>query len=62
MSSLPSKSLRYALGSIVTAIEPVIGILGSAADALITEKILGGWRPSHFIEKRLKPFLQPKKE
>jgi hypothetical protein len=58
VSSLPAKALRYVLGSVVTAIEPVTGTIGSAADTFVTEKIFGGWRPSHFIEKKLKPFLQ----
>lgn len=57
VSSLPSKVLRYALSTVVTAIEPISGTLGSAADTMVTEKLLGGWRPSHFVEKRLKPFL-----
>jgi len=58
VSSLPSKALRYVMCAIVTAIEPISGTLGAAADTMVTEKILGGWRPSHFVEKRLKPFLQ----
>lgn len=58
VSGLPAKALRYVLGSVVTAVEPVLGTIGSAADTLVTEKLLGGWRPSHFIEKKLKPFLQ----
>ncbi len=59
VASLPIKALRYAMGAIVTAIEPISGTLGSAADTIVAEKLLGGWRPSHFIEKKLKPFLQP---
>lgn len=46
IQKLPTKVLRYVLGSIV-----------GAADALILEKILGSWRPSHFIDNRLGPFL-----
>ena len=58
ISTLPSKVVRYVLGSVATAVAPVAGAIGSFADTLITEKILGGWRPSHFIEKKLKPFLK----
>jgi hypothetical protein len=58
ISTLPSKVIRYVLGSVATAVAPVAGAIGSFADTLVTEKILGGWRPSHFIEKKLKPFLQ----
>ncbi len=54
---VPVKVLRYVLGSVVSAVEPVTGTVASAADNFLTEKILGGWRPSHFIERKLKPFL-----
>ena len=59
ISKLPSKVVRYVLGSAATVVAPVAGAVGSLADTLVTEKLLGGWRPSHFIEKKLKPFLQP---
>ena len=58
ISNLPSKVVRYVLGSVATAVAPVAGAVGSFADTLVTERILGGWRPSHFIEKKLKPFLE----
>ena len=58
ISKLPSKVVRYVLGSVATAVAPVAGAVGSLADTLVAEKLLGGWRPSHFIEKKLKPFLQ----
>jgi hypothetical protein len=57
ISKLPSKTLRYVLGSIVGAVSPAVGLGLSAVDSLFLEKILGGWRPSHFIEGKLKPFL-----
>jgi hypothetical protein len=57
ISKLPSKMLRYVLGSIVGAVSPGVGLGLSAVDSLFLEKILGGWRPSHFIEDELKPFL-----
>jgi hypothetical protein len=60
ISKLPSKSIRYVLGSIVGLFQPVAGLVLSAADSLLLEKILGGWRPSHFVEGRLKPFLKAK--
>lgn len=62
ITKLPSKTLRYVLGSIVGAVNPVIGLGLSAVDSLLIEKILGGWRPSHFIDARLKPFLSEKED
>lgn len=59
ISKLPSKTVRYVLGAVVgLAAQPVAGLILSAADSLLLEKILGGWRPSHFVERRLKPFLK----
>lgn len=57
IQKLPSKTLRYVLGSVVGAVSPIVGLGLSAIDSLFLEKIVGGWRPSHFIENRLKPFL-----
>jgi hypothetical protein len=58
ISKLPSKSIRYVLGVIVGLVHPVTGLILSAADSLLLEKLLGGWRPSHFVEGRLIPFLE----
>lgn len=57
ITKLPSKTLRYVLGSIVGAVSPIVGLGLSAVDSLLIEKLLGGWRPSHFIDTKLKPFL-----
>lgn len=51
ISRSPSKVLRYVLGSVHTALEPVSGSIGSAVDSLFIEKLLGGWKPNHFVEK-----------
>ncbi|RLL51737.1 hypothetical protein D8Y20_08600 [Mariprofundus sp. EBB-1] len=55
-----SKILRYILGSGVTYVEPVIGGALSVLDSLFSDKIFQGWRPSHFVDNRLKPFLGEK--
>lgn len=53
----PTKTLRYILSTAIGAIEPISGAAYSAADTFILEKFFGGWRPSHFINEKLKPFL-----
>lgn len=55
---LPAKTLRYVLSSLAGFVEPITGAATSAADTYLVEKILGGWRPSHFIKGRLKPFIE----
>tara|TARA_R110002074_G_scaffold402332_1_gene607509 strand:- start:15830 stop:17023 length:1194 start_codon:yes stop_codon:yes gene_type:complete len=58
INKLPSKALRYLIGATVGAVEPVYGLVVSAADSFLLEKIIGGWRPSHFVERTLKPFIE----
>ena len=62
IDKLPSKALRYILGTTISAIEPLTGLAVSAADSFLLEKILGGWRPSHFVERTLKPFIDKEEE
>ena len=57
ISRLPGKTFRYVLGAFIGFFEPVAGLSMSAADSFLLERILGGWRPSHFVERQLKPFL-----
>ena len=57
IDKLPSKGLRYIIGTTLGAIEPVTGHIVSVADSFLLDKILGGWRPSHFVEQTLKPFI-----
>jgi hypothetical protein len=53
----PSKIIRYALTKVVGAIEPITGELLSVGDNFLVDKLKIGWKPSHFVEKRLNPFL-----
>lgn len=53
----PTKVLRYVLSTAIGAIEPISGAAFSAADTFILEKFAGGWYPSHFVNKQLKPFV-----
>lgn len=57
MESLPGKSIRYVLGAMIGAIKPEAGLAMSAADTFLFDKLKLGWRPSHFVEGRLKKFL-----
>ena len=60
IGSMRSKVIRYVLGSAIgLAASPAVGLAVSAADALMLDKLFAGWRPSHFIEGKLKPFLMP---
>lgn len=56
-SKLPSKMVRYVLASLVGAVSPPAGYAAAAADTFLLEKIFSGWRPNHFVDGRLKPFL-----
>lgn len=57
IKKLPGKMLRYFVGALIGIANPLAGLSVSAADSLFIEKILNGWRPSHFINQKLKPFL-----
>ena len=57
INKIPSKSLRYVMNTTIGAINPGAGLFASAADTFLVEKIFGGWRPSHFVDRHLKPFL-----
>lgn len=58
INSLPTKVIRYVVGSVISAIEPITGHAFSVADSFLLERILGGWRPNHFVEGQLKPFIE----
>lgn len=52
-----AKGMRYALATLADATNPIAGFLAGVADNFVVEKLLGGWRPSHFVNDRLKQFL-----
>ncbi len=63
INKLPNKILRYMIGTVVGAVAtPLPGLAISVADNFLLEKILGGWRPSHFVERTLKPFINKEEE
>lgn len=57
IQKLPAKSVRYVLSSAIGAANPIAGLLAGASDTFLVEKMFGGWRPSHFINSKLSPFL-----
>jgi hypothetical protein len=56
VSSLPAKGLRFVIGLGMGAQNPIAGAVWSAADTFMMDR-LKGWRPNHFVEEKLKPFL-----
>lgn len=57
INKLPAKLIRYFVCEAIGAIEPFSGKAISVADSFILDKLVGGWKPSHFVEGRLKPFV-----
>jgi hypothetical protein len=56
-SSLPVKGVRFVVGLALGAASPAAGAVLSAADMFLLDK-LRGWRPNHFVDDKLKPFLE----
>ena len=57
LQSLPSKSARYMLSTGFGLINPIAGGAISLADAFLIDKLKLGWKPNHFVEKRLQAFV-----
>lgn len=60
-SKLPVKAVRYVLALAVGLVNPAAGAALSAADTFLLDKLGKGWRPSHFVDGQLKPFLDTEK-
>jgi hypothetical protein len=58
ISSLPAKVVRYVLSSVVGLANPVAGMAIAAADMFLLERMARGWRPNHFMDGQLRPFLE----
>ena len=52
-----SKNIRYLLTLAADATNPIAGFAAGFVDNFLIEKLLKGWRPNHFINERLAPFL-----
>ena len=57
INSLPTKGARYVITQALDATNPVIGLVAGIVDNFLIEKLLGGWRPNHFVSKALGPFV-----
>jgi len=58
IQKVPAKTVRYLFTLALEAQSPLIGTAAAITDNFIVDKLLGGWRPNHFVENRLEPFLQ----
>lgn len=54
----PVKALRYLVSLGTGYADPTGGVLAGAADAFLLDRLLKGWRPNHFVDDRLRPFLR----
>ncbi len=57
INTIPGKTLRYMLTLGADAVHPAAGVAAGFADSFLLDKLLGGWRPNHFVEKRLVRFV-----
>jgi hypothetical protein len=57
IESTKAKGIRYMLTTGIDALNPIAGIVAGLSDSFIIDKLLGGWRPNHFVNKRLAPFV-----
>lgn len=53
----PAKALRYVFSLGTGYADPTGGMISGAADAFLLDRFVKGWRPNHFVDDRLKPFL-----
>ncbi|MFM0350318.1 hypothetical protein [Paraburkholderia sp. RL17-347-BIC-D] len=52
------KTLRYALTTALGFVNPVAGLVAGGADSFVIDKLFSGWRPNHFVVKKLVPFVR----
>jgi hypothetical protein len=57
ISSVDAKTVRYLIVAAIAFKSEVAGFAAAWADLFLTEKILAPWRPNHFVDGELKPFL-----
>lgn len=56
----PIKTLRYVVSLGAGLVDPTLGVIAGVADAFVLDRYLKGWRPNHFVDSRLKPFVAQK--
>lgn len=58
IQGLSGKTLRYALSAGLGFVGTVTGLVAGAVDTFVVDKLLPGWRPNHFVDKKLTPFVR----
>jgi hypothetical protein len=67
LDRLPNKTLRYmaftgASAAVSFVSTPIVGIAAAAGltavDSFLLDRLIGGWKPSHFIDNRVKTFVK----
>ncbi|MDC6134168.1 hypothetical protein [Burkholderia gladioli] len=53
-----AKTLRYALTTALGFVNPFAGVVAGGADSFVVDKLFSGWRPNHFVVKKLSPFVR----
>lgn len=57
ISNAPVRAARFVVGKLVDSIAPMSGEVLSVFDNFLLEKICKGWRPNHFVDDKLLPFV-----
>jgi hypothetical protein len=57
LQSMKGKALRYVVCAFAEFADEIVGKSVGAADAFLIDRLIGGWRPNYFVERRLRPFL-----
>jgi hypothetical protein len=58
--SLLLKFLRWSFSNGISAIEPITGIIYSAADTFVLDKLYNGWSPNLYLNNSLSTYLNKK--
>jgi len=56
--SISAKTVRYALATALGLVNTPAGAVAAAADTFVIDKLFSGWRPNHFVVKKLSPFVR----
>lgn len=57
IQKLPAKTARYIFTLALDTTSSTAGLISGFVDNFLVEKLLGGWRPNHFVSGRLGPFI-----
>lgn len=57
ISRFPARGIRFMMGLGIGAASPVAGAAASLADTFLLDRMLGGWRPNHFVDRKLRRFM-----